>query len=262
MGNRGYRVEELAASADVSVDTIRFYQAKGLLPPPEREGRIAWYQDVHLDGLRRIRELKAKGLTLAVIKRLLTGELEAADEALVTALAGPAPGDESQQSPDEEAVLSSESLAERTGVSPTLLSVLEREGFLLASGHDEDGSPRYTNADATALQAGMSLLAAGVPLDELLGLARRYREAMSGVADDAVELFVRFVRDPIQGQSSSQQEASHRLVTAFETMLPATGAVVSHHFRRLLVERAQERVAAEGDAEALTALGGEGHGQQ
>ena len=35
-----YRVEELAARADVSVDTVRYYQAKELLPPPS--GSDGW----------------------------------------------------------------------------------------------------------------------------------------------------------------------------------------------------------------------------
>ncbi|HEV7525836.1 MAG TPA: MerR family DNA-binding transcriptional regulator, partial [Acidimicrobiia bacterium] len=38
-----WRVEDLARIADLSVDTIRFYQKRRLLPPPERSGRIAWY---------------------------------------------------------------------------------------------------------------------------------------------------------------------------------------------------------------------------
>ena len=35
-----YRVEQLAAACDVSVDTVRYYQSRGLLPAPEREGRV------------------------------------------------------------------------------------------------------------------------------------------------------------------------------------------------------------------------------
>jgi DNA-binding transcriptional MerR regulator len=35
------RVEQLSARADVTVDTIRYYQSKGLLDPPRREGRVA-----------------------------------------------------------------------------------------------------------------------------------------------------------------------------------------------------------------------------
>ena len=56
------RVEELAERADVSVDTIRFYQKRQLLPPPAREGRVAWYGPEHVERLARIRELRADGL--------------------------------------------------------------------------------------------------------------------------------------------------------------------------------------------------------
>ena len=73
-----YRVEALAAKADVSVDTVRFYQSRGLLPPPRREGRVAWYGDEHVERLARIRRLQARGLNLVTIKRLLDGELDAA----------------------------------------------------------------------------------------------------------------------------------------------------------------------------------------
>ena len=41
-----FRVEELAARSGVRVDTLRFYQARGLLPAPERVGRVAVYGDM------------------------------------------------------------------------------------------------------------------------------------------------------------------------------------------------------------------------
>ena len=53
-----YRVEELATAAGVGVDTLRFYQGRGLLPAPRREGRIAYYGDRLLERLRRIRYLQ------------------------------------------------------------------------------------------------------------------------------------------------------------------------------------------------------------
>src|ERR687890_407591 len=64
-----FRVDGLAARSGVSVDTVRFYQSRGLLPPPRREGRVAWYDDEHLERLARIRRLQARGLTLATIAR-------------------------------------------------------------------------------------------------------------------------------------------------------------------------------------------------
>src|SRR5919109_5500348 len=74
-----YRVEQLAAACDVSVDTIRYYQSRGLLQPPVREGRVAWYGAEHAERIRRIRDLQRKGLTLAAIGRVVRGELAGAD---------------------------------------------------------------------------------------------------------------------------------------------------------------------------------------
>jgi DNA-binding transcriptional MerR regulator len=164
-------------------------------------------------------------------------DLDPADSALVAELTTPA-------SPDE--LLDLEALAERTGVSVALLEVIEREGLLLP--RDVDGEQRYAASDAEALSAGLALLGAGVPLGELLDLARRYDAAMREIADEAVELFVRFVRDPIQGSEASAPAASERLVTAFREMMPATNALVAHHFRRLLLDRAQARIERDGDA--------------
>src|SRR3954447_24932284 len=85
------RVEDLARAADVSVDTIRFYQKRRLLPPPTRQGRIAWYGPQHAERLARIRELQQRGFSLSLIRRLLDGELDAADVPLAATLAAPAP---------------------------------------------------------------------------------------------------------------------------------------------------------------------------
>src|ERR1700733_6164887 len=82
------RVEQLSGQTGVPVDTIRYYQSKGLLDPPRRQGRVAWYDDGHLERLARIRSLQQRGFTLATIARLLSGELDAADEALVGELSG------------------------------------------------------------------------------------------------------------------------------------------------------------------------------
>src|SRR5207249_3204744 len=82
-----YRIEQLARAAGVAVDTIRFYQGKGLLEAPRREGRVTFYGDAHVERLKRIRELQQQGFTLTVIQRFLSGELEPSDEALVAAVA-------------------------------------------------------------------------------------------------------------------------------------------------------------------------------
>src|SRR6476661_8454670 len=116
-----YRIEQLARTAGVAVDTIRFYQGKGLLEAPRRDGRVTWYGDGHLERLRRIRELQQRGFTLTVIQRFLAGELETSDEALVAAVTRPA----------APQTLTLGELAERSGVAEPLLLSLEQAGLLV-----------------------------------------------------------------------------------------------------------------------------------
>ena len=233
-----YRVDELAARAGTSVDTVRFYQTRNLLPPPTKQGRLAWYSDEHLSRLRRIRELKDAGFNLESIRRLLDGEVDAADAALASAVRRGADAEDSGE------FLTLDQLAAATGVSPAVLAAIEREGLLVA--HLRDGRPVYSAADAGAVGAGLELLGAGLPLSELLDLARRHDEAMHEVAEQAVELFARFVRDPIIASAESEDEAAERLVDAFHRMLPATTSLVAHHFRRVLLTAAQKRMEKEG----------------
>lgn len=163
--------------------------------------------------------------------------LPPADAALAAALTGPLPGEDTGA--DSE-LLTLEELAERSELPTSLLEAVEREGLLIPRTTDDER--RYTLADAEALRAGLALVEAGLPLDELFNLAREHTAAMRTIADHAVELFVRFVRDPIRSQAATDEEASAQLLDAFSRMLPATSTLVGHHFRRLLVNAAHERV--------------------
>jgi len=237
-----YRVEQLAARADVSVDTVRFYQARGLLHPPRRQGRVAWYGDDHLDRLGEIRRLQARGLSLAAVRRLLAGELDAVDEALADAVARPEPS----------ARFTMAELAERSGIPLGLLQALSREGMLVAQ--RVGGEERFTNADVEAAAAGLRLLEAGLPLPEVLELARRHHEAMRDVAERAVALFDDHVRHPLRESGLPDAEAAARLVDAFTTLLPSTIALVAHHFERTLLAVAQEHIDRVGGEAELAAV--------
>src|SRR5690348_15527875 len=63
-------IEELASQAGTATTTVRMYQSKGLLPPPERHGRIGYYGHGHLARLRLIAQLQEQGFSLASIKQL------------------------------------------------------------------------------------------------------------------------------------------------------------------------------------------------
>ena len=58
---------ELAKDSEVPARTIRYYIARGVLPPPMVGGRGASYTEEHLERLERIQRLQAQGLTLGQI---------------------------------------------------------------------------------------------------------------------------------------------------------------------------------------------------
>ncbi len=71
-GETTVRIGEAAAAAGTSTKALRFYEAAGLLPPPERTS--AGYRDYPAEILSRldfIRRSQRAGLTLAAIREVL-----------------------------------------------------------------------------------------------------------------------------------------------------------------------------------------------
>jgi MerR family mercuric resistance operon transcriptional regulator len=68
----------LAAAGGVGVETIRFYQRRGLLDQPTRESGIRRYGSAHVQRLRFIKQAQAAGFTLEQIAQLLA--LDATDD--------------------------------------------------------------------------------------------------------------------------------------------------------------------------------------
>jgi len=230
-----YRVEQLAAACDVSVDTVRYYQSRGLLPQPDREGRVAWYGDAHAERIARIRDLQRKGLTLAAIGRVVRGELAEADADLAAAVAE-ARGD----AIDSQGLLTLDDFAASSGVPASLIQAVEREGIRI--GRRVDGEMRYTAADTELVRTALRLLEFGLPLADLLELAGDADGALRGLAERAVDLFDAHVRRPIQDTSGGDPVAAGQMVEAFRELLPAVTALVSNHFRRVLLEAAEARI--------------------
>jgi DNA-binding transcriptional MerR regulator len=66
------RIGLLADAAGLPARTIRFYERKGLVPPPERSANgYRVYDETALDCLRFIRSAQAAGLTLAEISTVI-----------------------------------------------------------------------------------------------------------------------------------------------------------------------------------------------
>lgn len=70
--SKNLTIGPLARAAGVGVETIRFYQRKGLLPQPERPyGAVRRYGTKELDRLRFIKAAQPIGFTLEAISQLL-----------------------------------------------------------------------------------------------------------------------------------------------------------------------------------------------
>ncbi|MBL8685201.1 MAG: MerR family transcriptional regulator [Myxococcales bacterium] len=75
---RAFKLDELAAEADVSVRTIRYYVQRGLLAPPVFRGRDTVYGEGHLNRLRLIKRLQdERYLPLDAIASELEGKSDA-----------------------------------------------------------------------------------------------------------------------------------------------------------------------------------------
>jgi DNA-binding transcriptional MerR regulator len=228
-----YTVEELARAAGVSIDTLRFYQARGLLPAPRRVGRRAAYSGAHLSRLRRIRRLQGEGLPLEVIRRLVSERRVSG--ALASAL----------RAEQGSRVLTRAELAAESGVPEALIRAVEEAGILepVRTG----SGVRYTDADLELARAALALLNENLPLPEVLALAIHHADSVREVVDRAIELFDGHVR---RDRAGGEREPD-AVVEAFRRMLPAVTALVAHHFHRTLVARALARLERLGDQDGL-----------
>lgn len=233
-----YRVEEVAELVGVRVDTIRFYQGKGLIPMPSRRGRVAIYDESHLRALRRVRDLLEDGFSLAQIARL--------EERGDSAAPSPERSGELLQALVEETLgdrtLTRAELASEAGVPEALIIAVERSGLIESI--PVNGTPRYSEADLEMARSALAILGVGFPLDELMNLAVLHANHVADVADAGIDLFDDHVRKREDVEPTAIRDA-------FRSLLPHVTRLVALHFQRTLINRALERLRASGEDEDL-----------
>lgn len=70
-GEAAYTIDELAAKTAIPSRTIRFYQSSGVLPAPDKRGRVAFYGQAHIERLELIGKMQDRGLRMRAIKELV-----------------------------------------------------------------------------------------------------------------------------------------------------------------------------------------------
>jgi DNA-binding transcriptional MerR regulator len=188
-------VDELARRAGLPTRTIREYQTMGLLPSPERRGRIGIYRIAHLHRLQLIGRLQDRGYSLAGIRDLLTSWTDGDELTDILGL-----------SPDELVHLdepgSPATLDQLARLLPQL--VPDRLDDLLAVGViDHCGPDRYCVPSPSLLQLTVDALATGYTPTAVLSLLTAVHDAAQLVAGAAHKLLSR----PPAGTDRQQLDA-------------------------------------------------------
>ena len=170
-------IDELAAESGVPSRTIREYQTIGVLPPPERRGRMGVYRSGHLRRLQLIADLQRRGYSLAGIKDLLEAWSGGSD---LTDVLGLAPDDLVHlDEPGAPATLDQLTVALPDLVPGRLTDVLA-VGLV-----DVCGPDRYCIPSPSLLQLTVEMLAAGYEPDRVLGLLSTVERATTEIAEAA-----------------------------------------------------------------------------
>ncbi|MEU6844488.1 MerR family transcriptional regulator [Streptomyces sp. NPDC046716] len=163
-------MEELARAAGITVRTVRFYRERGLIKPPRREGRIAWYDDTHLARLHTIAQLLERGHTLNGIAELSEAFDRGRDVAELLGI-----GEPTEEIPVR---LTATELADHFAgdVTPENLQAALDLGYLGTDGEE------IVHISRRLLDVSAALVREGIPLAEVLAAARTVREHADALA--------------------------------------------------------------------------------
>jgi DNA-binding transcriptional MerR regulator len=238
-GSEPLTIDELAAQVGMTVRNVRAHQSRGLLPPPDIQGRTGYYGPEHVARLELVKDLQAEGFNLEAIKRIVQrtpGSSSAAVLDFTRALAQPFTDE-----PPE--IVDAEHFTERWGkqASQEALRRAQRLGFVqpLGDGSFEIMSPRLERASNELAQLG-------VPLDVTLELTETVKRHADAVAKAYVRLFLDHVWRPFQ-EAGEPEERWPEVREALERLRPLAGESLIAIFGVVMtaaVERALERELA------------------
>ena len=168
-----WRIDDLARESETTVDTIRFYQREGLLPPAERVGRTKEYGSEHLARIQQIRDLQHRRFSLAAIKALLTTDRQDLVDGIFAGEGGLS--------------YSLEDLVERSALSAATIDRLRDVGLLRDPA--EVGRAAFDSTDLDMLRAAAELQRLSLPDDVLVELASIYVDGVEAMQRQVMELF-------------------------------------------------------------------------
>ncbi len=151
-------VEEFAARTGMSARNIRALQSRGLLPPPLRRGRRAFYLEHHVHRAEAIKDLQRQGFNLFAIGSILgTG--------------------------DDPQAAEMAALLERVGArEPSLLATLQHHGIVTRT----DGLLRVIRPKP--IRVALTLRQLGIPVPAAIRMVADILDATEPAAGDLLHM--------------------------------------------------------------------------
>ena len=246
-------IDELAQRTGMTVRNIRAHQSRGLLPPPDIEGRTGYYGPEHVARIELIAEMQADGFNLAAIKKLLADTQGSEREMLGFKRALMAPWEN-----EEPEFVTAAELAERLALDPAapnpkLLERAIRAGFLV-----DLGEGRFEVPSPTLFRAAEELRALGIGTDTAIGVLEEIDRSSRSISRTFVKLFLEEVWRPFAdgGHPENQWPA---VQNAIERVRPLATDAVMAVFRRTMTEAVEQRFGQELEQRAGDGSSGHRH---
>ena len=190
-------IDELSSATGLTVRTTRYYSTLGLIPPPIRRGRVAYYDRVHRARLDLVRALQDHGFTLQAIGHYLAKvpadagvEELALQRAMMTSWTTTPPERMTRTELERQAgrPLSDDDLTRLEGLTAV---VREGEEFLAAP----------------SLRVGVELLDLDIPPDSLDLATETIRRNVEALVEELSTILRTKVLEPFRREPHSPEDA-------------------------------------------------------
>jgi DNA-binding transcriptional MerR regulator len=228
-----FSVHELAERSQVPVSSIRMYQQRKLLPPPERRGRNGVYKQSHLDRLVLIEQMQAKGYSLAAILDVLHHNSGGVENLLNTELPALA---------EQTVTMSLMELVQRLPTSDVSLETLQRTSDL---GLIEINGTEVTVRQPAFLDAGSTLSSLKIPTSAILDAYESLRDNVAQIANEFASVFDTHtdIGRSLQAHEAISSDTLEEARAQLEQLTKTAVDVVASELRRALRVIATERLS-------------------
>lgn len=234
-------IDDLAATTGVSSRSIRYYQTRGLLPPPRVKGRQGFYGAKHVERLNLITELADEGLNLQAIGWLLGGASSVDSDELRRLKRAVLDGWVS----DEPIAISEKDLGRALLGGQWSADTAERAvalGLLAKDTADDTDGDGWRILMPSVLAAGGELAEMGLDPERMLDVLETMREHATSIARAYVQVFDEAVLAPFDARGRPEGEWA-KIREAVDRIRPLAGEALLAVFRQVMADVIADRLA-------------------